>query len=204
MQKILEFFIRNKLLVNLCVIIVALFGIYSFLNIQQDVFPEVDRNMMRITIVYPGASPSDIEMNAVIPIEREIAKISGIEEYTSLSIENIATILVTIDSDVSDMQNVKDEIFRNITMGNVPDLPSEIKEIQIIDMNPKLKEIFKIAVFPKDTAGISETELYAYVDRLEDKLINVPGVSDVKKSGYREREIHIRYNLFMKNNRSLP
>ncbi len=194
MQKILEFFIRNKLLVNLCVIIVALFGIYSFFNIQQDIFPEVDRNMMRITIVYPGASPSDIEMNAVIPIEREIAKITGIEEYTSLSIENIATILVTIESDVSDMQNVKDEIFRNITMGNVPDLPSEIKEIQIIDMNPKLKEIFKIAVFPKDTAGISETELYAYVDRLEDKLINVPGVSDIKKSGYREREIHINVN----------
>jgi multidrug efflux pump subunit AcrB len=194
MQKILEFFIRNKLLVNLCVIIIALFGIYSFFNIQQDIFPEVDRNMMRITIVYPGASPSDIEMNAVIPIEREIAKISGIEEYTSLSIENIATILVTIDSDVSDMQNVKDEIFRNITMGNVPDLPSEIKEIQIIDMNPKLKEIFKIAVFPKDTVGISETELYAYVDRLEDRLINVPGVSDVKKSGYREREIHINVN----------
>lgn len=194
MQKILEFFIRNKLLVNLCVIIIALFGIYSFFNIQQDIFPEVDRNMMRITIVYPGASPSDIEMNAVIPIEREIAKISGIEEYTSLSIENIATILVTIDSDVSDIQNVKDEIFRNITMGNVPDLPSEIKEIQIIDMNPKLKEIFKIAVFPKDTAGISETELYAYVDRLEDRLINVPGVSEVKKSGYREREIHINVN----------
>ena len=194
MQKLLEYFLNNRLLINIMVIMVAIFGTYSFLHIQQDVMPAVDLNMMFINVVYPGASPSDIEMNAVVPIERELAKISGIEEYTSLSIENSGSIFITIDSDVDNKQSVKDEIFRNITLGNVPDLPSEIEDIRIIDRNPKLREVYAIAVFPKDTFGISETELYAYVNRLEDKLLKVTDVSDVNKIGYRDREIHINVN----------
>ncbi|MCK4756596.1 efflux RND transporter permease subunit, partial [candidate division WOR-3 bacterium] len=161
MQKLLEYFLNNRLLINIMVIMVAIFGTYSFLHIQQDVMPAVDLNMMFINVVYPGASPSDIEMNAVVPIERELAKISGIEEYTSLSIENSGSIFITIDSDVDDKQSVKDEIFRNITLGNVPDLPSEVEDIRIVDRNPKLREVYAIAVFPKDTFGISEAELYA-------------------------------------------
>jgi len=194
MRKLLEYFLNNKLLVNLIVIVVAIFGIYSLFHVRQDVFPEAELDMMFVTVVYPGVSPSDVEMNAIVPVEREIAKISGIKEYTSLSIENGGSIFITIDSDVDDKQSVKDEVFRNITLGNVPDLPSEIEDIGIVDMNPKLKSIYQIAVFPKDATGISEPELYAYVDRLEDKLLKVTGVSDVREIGYRDREIHININ----------
>ncbi len=38
-------------------------------------------DQMVITAVYPGAAPLDVELNAVIPIERQIKKISGIKEY---------------------------------------------------------------------------------------------------------------------------
>ncbi len=176
------------------IVIVVIFGIYSFFHIQQDVMPNADLNLMFIEIVYPGASPSDVEVNAVVPIEREIAKISGIEEYTSLSIENGGSIFITIDSDADNKQSVKDEIYRNITLGNIPDLPREIEEIRIVDRNPKLRAVYSIAVFPKDTTEESGTELYAYVDRLEDKLLKVDGVSDVRLTGYRDREIHINVN----------
>ncbi len=194
MRKLLEYFLNNKLLVNLLVVVVAIFGIYSLFHVRQDVFPEAELDMMFVTVVYPGASPADVEMNAIVPVEREIAKISGIKEYTSLSIENGGSIFISIDSDVDDKQSVKDEVFRNITLGNVPDLPSEIEDIGIVDMNPKLKSIYQIAVFPKEVTGISEPELYAYVDRLEDKLLKVTGVSDVREIGYRDREIHINVN----------
>jgi multidrug efflux pump subunit AcrB len=194
MQKILEFFISNKLLVNILIVVVFIFGIYSFLHIQQDVMPNADLDLMFIEVFYPGASPSDVEVNAIVPIEREIAKITGIEEYTSLSIENSGSIFITIDSDVDNKQSVKDDIFRSITLGNIPNLPSEVEDIRIVDRNPKLREVYSIAVFPKDTVEISEAELYAYVDRLEDKLLKVTGVSDVKETGYRDREIHINVN----------
>jgi multidrug efflux pump subunit AcrB len=107
MRKLLEIFLRNKLLVNIIVILIVLVGLYSVFNIQQDVFPAMEMDMMMVTVVYPGASPSDVEVNAVVPIEREIAKISGINYYTSLSIENTARIMINIDSDVDNKQAVK-------------------------------------------------------------------------------------------------
>ncbi len=75
-----------------------------------------------------------------------------------------------------------------------PICPSEVEDIRILDINPKVKSIYKLAVFPKENAGGTESELYAYVDRLEEMLLKVSGVSDVNKSGYREREIHIKIN----------
>ncbi len=74
--------------------------------------------------------------------------------------------MISIDSDVDDKQSVKDEVFRNITLSNIPDMPSEVEDIRILDTNPKIKSIYKLAVFPKDNAGGTESELYAYVDRL--------------------------------------
>ena len=92
MQRILEYFVKNKLLVNIIVIAVVMFGVYCVLHLQQDVMPQADLDMMRVTVTYPGASPSDVELNAIVPVEREVAKISGIREYTSLSLENGGTI----------------------------------------------------------------------------------------------------------------
>jgi multidrug efflux pump subunit AcrB len=194
MRKLLEIFLNNKLLVNIIVILMVLVGLYSVFNIQQDVFPEVEMDMMMVTVVYPGASPSDVEVNAVVPIEREIAKISGINYYTSLSIENTARIMINIDSDVDNKQAVKDEVFRSITIGNISNLPDELERIQIVDMNPKMKEVYSIAVFPNDTVFTSESELYKFIDRLEQQLLRISGVSDVRLSGYRDREIHINVN----------
>ena len=77
MQKFLEYFVKNKLLVNVIVISVVMFGIYGVLHLQQDVMPQADLDMMRVTVTYPGASPSDVELNAIVPVEREVAKISG-------------------------------------------------------------------------------------------------------------------------------
>ena len=132
-------------MVNVIVISVVMFGIYGVLHLQQDVMPQADLDMMRVTVTYPGASPSDVELNAIVPVEREVAKISGLKEYTSLSLENGGTIVISIDSDVDDKQSVKDEVFRNITLGNIPDMPSEVEDIRILDINPKVKSIYCIA-----------------------------------------------------------
>ena len=57
MQKLVEYFVKNKLLVNIIVISVVMFGIYCVLHLQQDLMPQADLNLMRVTVTYPGASP---------------------------------------------------------------------------------------------------------------------------------------------------
>jgi multidrug efflux pump subunit AcrB len=191
MEKILRFFIKDKLLSNLILVLIFAAGLISAFTLKQEQMPAVDMDKMKISVVYPGASAKDVEMNSVVPIERELNNISGISEYNSISIESGASIFIDIDQDVSNKQSVKDEIYRKITLGNISDLPEEVEKIIIVDINPRLKTIFSISMTPKDVKKTSNSELFNFTNYVDKKLLRVKGVSDVRIAGYRDREIHI-------------
>ncbi|MCK5095454.1 MAG: efflux RND transporter permease subunit, partial [Spirochaetes bacterium] len=189
MEKVLRYFAENKLVVNLLVIMIIVVGIYSAYNLKQDVFPPTDIDTMIVTVIYPGASPADVELNAVVPIENMIRNIQGIKDFVSLAIDNGATIYVYLDQDAPDKQKVKDEVYRNLS--NVPDLAPEVEEIIIHDANPKLMSVYTFGVSSKAGADFEERELYQFVDSLEGRLLRVKGVAEIRKSGYRDREIKV-------------
>jgi multidrug efflux pump subunit AcrB len=189
LEKVIRYFAENKLVVNLLVIIIIVVGIYSVYNLKQDVFPPTDIDTMIVTVIYPGASPADVELNAVVPIENEIRNIQGIKDFVSLSVENGATIYVYLDQDTPDKQKVKDEVYRNLS--NVSDLAPEVEDIVIHDANPKLMSVYTFGVSGKAEADIGERELNQFVDSLEERLLRVKGVAEIRKSGYRDREIRI-------------
>ena len=97
MNNILQYFIKNRTIINILLLLILVFGITSSVNLRQEVFPATDINTMIITVKYPGASPHDVEINAVIPIEDKIRNIQGIKDYTSISIDNNAIIYIYID-----------------------------------------------------------------------------------------------------------
>ena len=194
MKSIFNYFLENKLVVNMLMIFVLIIGAYSLMNLRQEETPEVEINIMTISAIYPGSSPSDVEINAVEPIERKLATISGIDHYTSLSLEGKAIISLELDSDVADIRAVKDEIYRNISLSSIPELPPEVENIHILDFNPKLKDVISFVIYPKDGMGVTEAELYDYSRDLADELLRVDGVSEVRKFGWREREIHVEVN----------
>ena len=191
MEGILRYFAKDKLLIALATIAIISFGLISLRGIKKEAMPPVDIDQVNIYVVYPGASAVDVELNAVIPIEEELKKIVGIEEYSSVSLENSAVIVVKIDLDIKDKQAVKDEIFRKISRSNIKELPDEVEDVLVVNINPKLKPVYAIGITPKDPDKTSDRELFDMADRLDKLLSRVAGVSDVGKSGYREREIHI-------------
>lgn len=191
MEKILRYFTKDKLLVNLIVIVVVIFGVMIGTNIKREVFPPTDIDKMIINVVYPGASPEDVEVNAVLPIEDELKEISGIDEYTSISFESGAKIIVNLDQDVEDKQAIKDEVYRNITISNLTDLSEDVEKISVIDMNPALKSIIQIGISPKKNISSKKSELFNVSDLLKDLLSRVEGVSDAETKGYLDRQIDI-------------
>lgn len=190
MKKIISFFIHKPIIVNFILIFILLGGIISITKIKKDVFPLSDIDTVVIYITYPGASPKDVELNALVPVERKLASINGIKEYTSYAIENQGTVYAYIDPDAPDKRRIKDDIFRTITLSNVDDLGDEVEEIKVVDINPKLMAVLNIALTPKDLS-VPTKELYNSADKLEKKLLGTTGVSEVRKSGYSDREIHI-------------
>ena len=192
MDKIILLFARNKMLVNILVLVTFSIGIYCYFNIQQESFPSTEFDMVIIQAVYPGASPIDVEKNAVVPIESELQQISGIDEYTSVIVENAAIVTVLIDQDLPDKRPTKDEIFR--TMQNVPDISSDIEEIRVIDVNPKLMAVYTFGLHFKKGMEGTEKELFDVSERLEQALLRLDNVSEMRVNGRTDPEVQILVN----------
>ena len=126
MTKFFAFFAQRHLLAYLFTILVILLGTGTLLQIKRDVFPNIDFGEVIITTRYPGASPKDVELNVTNKIEDEIEGISGIEEITSYSMENISIITVTIDVDADNKDDIKDDIREGVNRAT--DLPPEVRE----------------------------------------------------------------------------
>jgi multidrug efflux pump subunit AcrB len=141
---------------------------------------------MIITTRYPGASPEDVELNVTNKIEEELKAVVGIERMSSVSMENISVITVVIDPDASDQDEITDEIREAV--GRVTDFPVEVTE------SPLVTDV-KTSIFPVIEVGLagdlSYREFREFARRFEKKLEAIPGVSSVKKYGYRAREIEV-------------
>ena len=148
MERIIVFFAKKTMLVNIIVMAVLFVGGYYYFNLRKESIPSTDLDMMLISVVYPGATPLDVEQNAVIPIEEELQGISGIDEYNTTIIENAAIIIVKLDETIPNRQPVKDEIFRQ--MQNVPDLSEDVEEVTTYDLNPNKMDIYTLAVHFKE------------------------------------------------------
>ncbi|WP_157152265.1 efflux RND transporter permease subunit, partial [Brachyspira sp. SAP_772] len=94
MERIIVFFAKKTMLVNIIVIAILSVGGYYYFNLQKESIPSTDLDMMLVSVIYPGATPLDVEQNAVIPIEEQLQGISGIDEYNTTIIENAAIIIV--------------------------------------------------------------------------------------------------------------
>ncbi len=196
MNKILDYFIKNKIVVTLLFILIIIAGIGSMFSLRQEIFPPTDIDTMIVNVKYPGAGTHDVEINSVVPIENQIRTINGIKDYVSLSFENGAAVYIYIDTDMANKQAVKDEVYRKLS--NIPDLSPDVEEVEVIDANPKNMSICQIGltINKKGSKNITASErvLYKYADKLESALLKIKGVNEIRMSGYRDREIKIYIN----------
>ncbi len=187
MKAFFGFFAERHLLANLLTVMVVLLGIASVLRIHRSEYPKVDLGFMVVTTYYPGASPEDVELHVTNRIEDELKSVTGIKKMTSASMENVSVIRVEIDPDAKDQEKVKDDIREAV--GRVSDLPEDVTETPRIEEETSTSwPILEIGVTGEH---IPYNELREYARLFEKKLKNIPGVAQLKKHGYRDREVRI-------------
>lgn len=186
MKSFFRFFAERHTLANVFTLMIIVLGLSTAVFIKRDQYPKVDFGELFITTYYPGASPEDVELNVTNKLEEELKTITGIERYTSISLENVSFLDVVIEADVEDLDEVVGEVREAV--GRVTDFPPEVTE------NPLITEL-KTSIFPVIEVGLSGdvpyAELREYARRFEKKLKDVSGVARLKRYGYRAREVKI-------------
>jgi multidrug efflux pump subunit AcrB len=199
MRNFFRFFAERHLFANLFTIMVLLLGVSTLMIIKRDIYPDVDIGRMIITTEYPGASPEDVELNVTNKLEEELKEITGIKELISVSMENVSSIRVDTESDVEDMDEVKDEVRRTVT--RVTDFPPEVNESpHILDIKTPFDPFIEVGV----SGDIPYSQLRELARIFEKKLENVEGVSRIERYGYRAREVKVEVSPDALRNYEVP
>lgn len=184
MRKIITYFIKFPVAVNIFILAFILFGIAGISKMKSSFFPLTDSKNISINIIYPGASPVEIEEGIVLKIEDNLKGIVGIDRVTSVSRENSASINVeiekgrNIDVVLSDVKNAVDR---------VPSFPVGMEPPVIA----KIENIRETISFNISGANIPLETLKQYARKIENDLRNIPGISQVSLTGFPEQEIEI-------------
>lgn len=184
MKKVISYFIKFPVAVNVLIIAFIVFGALGAKSIKSSFFPLSESRLIQISLTYPGASPAEMEEGVVLKIEDNLKGIVGVDRVTSVSRENSATISVETvkgqDVDVV-LANVKNAVDR------VPSYPTGMEPPVIA----KVESIRPTISFTLSGENIPLATLKEYAREVENDLRGIEGISQVSISGFPEQEISI-------------
>ena len=96
MRKIIAYFIKHHVAVNVVLLAFLAFGFIGLTSLKSSFFPLVRTDTITINVTYPGASPQEVEEGIILKIEDNLKGLRGIDRVTSTSRENSGTITIEV------------------------------------------------------------------------------------------------------------
>lgn len=185
--------IKNKTSIYLMMLFVSLAGIFQFVTLPKEQFPDIVIPTIYVQTVYVGNSPKDIENLVTRPIEKQIKGITGakIKKFTSSSQQDFSAITVEFDTDVKTdiaLQKVKDAVDKA-----KQDLPTDLtQEPTVLEVSFSEQPIMYVNL----SGDYDLPRLKKYADDLKDKLEDLPQINRVDLVGAPEREFQINVDNY--------
>ena len=172
MKKIISYFIKYEVAVNVLILAFVIFGIVGALSLKSSIFPLNESRNILISIAYPGASPQEIEEGIVLKIEDNLKGLQGVDRVTSTSRENSGTINVEIEQnqDIDFMLlQVKNAVDR------VPTFPSGMEPL-VVSKLEVVRPTIGFAISGKD---IPLSTLKQIGRQIENDIRAIEGISQI-------------------------
>jgi len=186
---------RNSVAANLLMIVFLVGGFIVALQMQQEVFPEVDLDIVRVTVPYPGASPEEIEQGIILAVEDEVRALDGVKRVTSTALEGqgIVNVELLLGEDANkSLQDVKNAV------DSIQSFPEDSERPLVSLLTPR-RQVISLVVY-----GDQEVRtLRDFAERIREELIVQEGITLVELSAVPDLEISIevpqselrKYNL---------
>ena len=185
-MRIAEFSVRNRQFTLVVFFALLVMGAYSIVTIPRAEDPTFPIPIYPIAIVYPGATPTDIEQLVVDPIEDKVRALEGLIDVKTGIEDGLAVIQPEFDVSV-DADRKYDELVREINALR-PSLPQDLARLEVIRINASDVNIAQFALVSESAPW---TELDRAARRLRDDLARLPGVKESETWGYPRREVRV-------------
>ncbi|MBU6366773.1 MAG: efflux RND transporter permease subunit [Gemmatimonadetes bacterium] len=182
-----DFAIKRPLLTVVAMVALAAFGGVALTQLETDEFPEVQPPVVLTTVIYPGASPEQVEREVLEPIEEAIQSIAGVESINGEARDGYAQVITQFVFS-KDLQEASQDI-RDAIATKRQDLPQEIEEPILRKFNPLDAPIVTLALWSSTLAPAQLTQLAD--PGITRELRAIPGVADVSVTGAVKRELSV-------------
>ena len=174
---------KNHVAANLLMIVILVGGGLGASRIKQEVFPAFDLDLIRVTVVYPGASPGEVEQGIILAIEEAVRGVDGVKRVTSGASEGVGSVRVEllIDADPDRvLADVKAEVDR------IRSFPEEAEDPQIAIAGRKQRVISLVIAGDQDLQTLQEI-----AERARVEMLNRKEITQVEIEGVPAQEIAI-------------
>ncbi len=185
-MKLADVSVARPVFATMMILALIVLGLFSFMKLDIDEFPDIDFPYVTATTALPGAGPEQIETDVTKKIEDAVNTIGGIEHIQSVSQEGVSIVIIQFKLEVDGRQAAQ-EVREKIAAIRA-DLPTDIKDPVIQRIDPASQPIFVLTV----SGERSEKEITTFTkDVVKKRLENVQGVGRVDLVGGAEREIQV-------------
>ncbi|SMO31830.1 efflux RND transporter permease subunit [Gracilimonas mengyeensis] len=174
---------KNPIAANLLMIILLGGGIWTMFNIQKEVFPEYLLDVVEVSVVYPGASPAEVEQGILRPVEEAIRGVQGIKEITSTAEEGFGSVSIELVSGSERMQAFQDI---DQAVNRITTFPDDIEEPEV-RLQSNQREVMTIGLY----GDADIWTLRKLAEQIRDQLLSQPSITQVEIGNVPEYVTHV-------------
>ncbi|MCE2030310.1 efflux RND transporter permease subunit [Sessilibacter corallicola] len=166
---LIGYFAHNSVAANLLMVAIIILGIFAFLTVQRQMFPNTELNTINVTANYPGTSPQEIEESILVKIEESLKDVTEIDKSISRSYRGTGTVTLEIDSD-ADLAEVLDKV--KLRVDGVATFPAAMEPI-LVSQQEFQQSVIEISV----VGDLPLYELKPFAEEIRDELLQQSNVS---------------------------
>ena len=189
-MKLPEFAVKNYQFTLVIFMAVLALGVYSLFTMPRSEDPDIHPPQFTVVIVYPGASPKDMEQLVVDPMEKKINELDDMKHVITDIRDGLAVMQVQYKYS-SDPDDKYQELVREInSLRN--SLPADINDIRINKQIPSDVSIYQYALISENA---SYAQLKKYSKDFKERLEKIKSLKKVDYAGFPERQVNVSLNL---------
>lgn len=174
---------HNSIAANLLMIILIGGGIWTMVNIQKEVYPQFQLDIVEVSVVYPGAAPAEVEQGILLPIEETIRGVQGIREVTSTAYEGSGNVLIELVSGTNRMKAFQDI---DQAVNRIRTFPDDIEEPEV-QLQARQRNVMELGLY----GDVDIWTLRKLAENLRDRLLSNENITQVELGNVPDYVTHV-------------
>ncbi|MFP4281167.1 MAG: efflux RND transporter permease subunit [Opitutales bacterium] len=178
---------RNRIAANLLMLILLAGGVWTALNMQKEVFPQFQLDIVEVSVSYPGAAPAEVEEGILLPVEEAVRGVQGIQELTSTAREGSGSVTIELVAGADRMR-----AFQEIdqAVNRIRTFPDDIEEPEV-RLQAQEREVMELGLY----GDVDIWTLRQLAERLRDQLLSDPAITQVEIGNVPDYVTHVEIPL---------